>query len=92
MVKADLRCAAVAAASVLAKVERDSMMTSRAQRHPEYGWGGNKGYGAPEHVAALCRLGPCDQHRRSWHLPGDDGRSDPAGSGRSPDLRADVRY
>jgi ribonuclease HII len=77
-VKADLRCAAVAAASVLAKVERDSIMVGLAEAHPDYGWAENKGYSAPEHVAALRRLGPCELHRRSWNLPGlglcdDDG-------------------
>ena len=69
-VKADLRCAAVAAASVLAKVERDAMMVERSAAHPHYGWAGNKGYSAPDHVDALSRLGPCAQHRRSWSLPG----------------------
>lgn len=69
-VKADLRCAAVAAASVLAKVERDAMMVERSGRHPEYGWAGNKGYSAPDHLAALRRYGTTPQHRRSWRLPG----------------------
>jgi ribonuclease HII len=72
-VKADLRCAAVAAASVLAKVERDAIMVARAGDHPEYGWDGNKGYSAPEHGAALRRHGPCVQHRRSWNLPEQGG-------------------
>ncbi len=70
LVKGDLRCAAVAAASVLAKVERDAIMTDLAQQHPGYGWAGNKGYSAPDHLDALRELGPCDQHRRSWRLPG----------------------
>lgn len=69
LVKADLRCAAVAAASILAKVERDAIMVSRAEWFPGYGWQDNKGYSAPEHAAALRRLGPCPQHRRSWSLP-----------------------
>jgi ribonuclease HII len=69
-VKADLRCAAVAAASVLAKVERDAIMVDLAQRYPEYSWQFNKGYSAPEHISALRRLGPSDLHRRSWNLPG----------------------
>lgn len=69
LVKADLRCAAVAAASVLAKVERDAIMVRRAELFPDYGWRDNKGYSAPEHSAALRRLGPCQQHRRSWSLP-----------------------
>jgi ribonuclease HII len=69
-VKADLRCAAVAAASVLAKVERDAIMIELAQQYPEYGWQWNKGYSAPEHISALGRVGPSDLHRRSWNLPG----------------------
>jgi len=66
-VKADAHCAVVAAASVLAKVERDSHMTGLPD--PGYGWDRNKGYGASAHLEALARLGPCDQHRRSWNLP-----------------------
>jgi len=72
-VKADMRCAAVAAASVLAKVERDGIMVVRADEHPDYGWRDNKGYAAPEHVVALSQYGPSGQHRRSWSLPGVDG-------------------
>ncbi len=73
MIKADLRCAAVAAASVLAKVERDRIMVARARDFPGYGWEENKGYSAPEHGQALRRLGPCSQHRRTWSLPGQGG-------------------
>lgn len=65
---ADARCAVVAAASVLAKVERDALMTGLAD--PGYDWASNKGYATPSHVAGLERLGACDQHRRSWRLPG----------------------
>jgi ribonuclease HII len=72
MVKADLRCAAVAAASILAKVERDDLMVELAQRCPGYGWEDNKGYAAPDHVAGLRRVGPSSLHRRSWRLPGVD--------------------
>ncbi len=68
-VKGDLRCAVVAGASVLAKCERDAHMVDLAARHPAYGWEGNKGYSAPEHVAALRELGPTELHRRSWRLP-----------------------
>lgn len=71
-VKADLTCASVAAASVLAKVARDAHMRTLAERHPEYGWEINKGYATPEHLATLRALGPCAEHRRSWRLPGDD--------------------
>lgn len=69
-VRADLTCAGVAAASVLAKCERDAMMLELSSEHPEYGWAHNKGYAAPEHVDALRRLGPCALHRRSWNIPG----------------------
>jgi ribonuclease HII len=70
MVKADLRCAAVAAASVLAKVERDAIMVTRSAWFPQYNWHENKGYSAPDHLSALAAGGPCEQHRRSWSLPG----------------------
>ncbi len=70
MIKADLRCSSVAAASVLAKVERDDMMVALHPTHPAYGWAVNKGYAAPEHMQALEVHGPCEHHRRSWHLPG----------------------
>lgn len=69
-VKADMTCAGVAAASVLAKCERDAIMIRLSGGHPEYGWALNKGYSAPEHIDALRRLGPTALHRRSWNLPG----------------------
>ncbi|ADG74374.1 Ribonuclease H [Cellulomonas flavigena DSM 20109] len=68
-VKADRSCATVAAASVLAKCERDALMVQHAAAHPEYRWDENKGYASPEHVAALRELGPTPLHRRSWRLP-----------------------
>jgi ribonuclease HII len=67
-VKADATCATVAAASVLAKVERDSLMTRLAQDHPAYGWEGNKGYGAAGHRQAIVERGPSPHHRLSWRL------------------------
>ena len=69
-VKADMTCTSVAAASVLAKIERDAIMSDLAAQFPEYGWAGNKGYASPEHIDALSRLGPTSMHRRSWRLPG----------------------
>lgn len=68
-VKADRTCASVAAASVLAKCERDAMMTELSASHPAYRWDSNKGYASAEHVAALRELGPSPWHRRSWRLP-----------------------
>ena len=67
-VGADARCAVVAAASVLAKGERDALMAGLED--PGYDWASNKGYATPAHVAGLGRLGAGDQHRRSWRLPG----------------------
>jgi ribonuclease HII len=60
----------VAAASVLAKVDRDQLMTDLAAQHPQYGWEGNKGYGAATHVAAIRDHGLTDQHRQSWTIKG----------------------
>lgn len=68
--KADRRCAAVAAASILAKTTRDAMMVELAGLHPEYGWHDNKGYSTVDHIEALRRHGPTGHHRRSWNLPG----------------------
>ena len=73
MIKADMRCSSVAAASVLAKVARDRLVVERAADHPGYGWLDNKGYAAPEHLDALRRLGPTEYHRRSWNIPGCEG-------------------
>jgi ribonuclease HII len=69
-IKADLTCAAVAAASILAKTTRDGLMTELDAEHPEYCWAENKGYSAPAHIDALARFGPTVHHRRSWSLPG----------------------
>ncbi len=73
LTKADLTCASVAAASVLAKVERDGLMESLATVHPGYGWEHNRGYATELHRSALEALGPCSQHRRSWNLFGAEG-------------------
>jgi ribonuclease HII len=57
----------IAAASVLAKVHRDARMAAWDGVWPGYGFARHKGYGTPEHLAALERLGPCPLHRRSFH-------------------------
>ncbi|MEP9381137.1 ribonuclease HII [Nocardioides sp. KR10-350] len=72
MIKADLKCAAVAAASILAKTTRDALMVELHDEHPDYCWAENKGYASPAHIDALSRLGPSAHHRRSWSLPGVD--------------------
>ena len=66
IVKGDQRSVSIAAASVLAKVTRDRIMTDLAVTHPGYGWERNAGYGTAEHKAALARLGPTPHHRTSF--------------------------
>jgi len=56
----------IGAASILAKVARDRYMAELDTRHPGYGFARHKGYPTPEHLAALQRLGPCPEHRRSF--------------------------
>jgi ribonuclease HII len=69
-VKADRTCVSVAAASVLAKVERDALMVKLSSKFPAFGWEDNKGYASPGHIAALAAHGATVEHRRSWNLPG----------------------
>lgn len=58
--------AAIGAASILAKTARDARMLELDQRYPGYGFAAHKGYGTAAHLAALARLGPCPEHRRSF--------------------------
>lgn len=67
-VKADLSCASVAAASVVAKTTRDAMMAELSDGHPHFGWHENKGYASEQHREQLRVHGPCQHHRRSWRL------------------------
>jgi ribonuclease HII len=69
IIDGDQKSAAIAAAAVLAKVERDSMMVELDLECSEYGWGRNKGYGVPEHLEAIRRVGVSVHHRVSWNLP-----------------------
>jgi len=66
--RGDERSAAIAAASIVAKVTRDRIMIGLDAEYPEYGFARHKGYGTPEHLAALARFGPCEIHRRSFHV------------------------
>ena len=66
IVKGDARCAAISAASIVAKTARDRLMAELAKAHPGYGWERNAGYGTAEHRAALSRLGVTAHHRRSF--------------------------
>ncbi len=69
VVHGDRRCAAVAAASIVAKVHRDLEMVDLHQRDPRYGFDRHKGYATPEHLAALARFGYSSVHRRSFRPP-----------------------
>jgi ribonuclease HII len=66
VIDGDARSAAIAAASVIAKVTRDRYMCSIASLHPGFGFAENAGYSTPEHRAAIIELGPTIQHRRSF--------------------------
>lgn len=66
IVKGDARSYSIAAASVLAKVTRDRLMEEYHERWPAYGFAEHKGYGTPQHLAALAEHGPCPIHRRSF--------------------------
>ena len=66
IVSGDARCVSIAAASIVAKVTRDRIMTALAHTMPGYGFERHKGYGTPEHQEALARLGVSPQHRRSF--------------------------
>ena len=66
VVRGDARSLSIAAASIIAKVTRDTIMTDLAGSFPGYGWERNAGYGTTEHRAALARHGPTPHHRRSF--------------------------
>ncbi len=66
VVRGDARSLSIAAASIVAKVERDRLMAVLAEEFPGYGWERNAGYGTAEHAAALERLGVTPHHRKSF--------------------------
>jgi ribonuclease HII len=66
IVDGDACCHSIAAASVIAKTVRDRLMELLARRHPRYAWASNKGYGTPEHLAALADHGFTAHHRKSF--------------------------
>ena len=90
MIHGDARSVSIAAASILAKVERDAHLVELDRRYPQYQLARNKGYGTPEHLEALRLHGPCPEHRRTFEpvksyflplfpfeppqLPGEGGR------------------
>jgi ribonuclease HII len=66
LIRGDARSLSVAAASIVAKVVRDRLMTKLAARYPHYGWDNNAGYCTAGHLAAVARHGPSAHHRRSF--------------------------
>ncbi|RDI21369.1 RNase HII [Pseudacidovorax intermedius] len=66
IVKGDARVKAISAASILAKVHRDRLCLALHDEFPQYGFAAHKGYGTPEHLAALRQHGACVHHRRSF--------------------------
>ena len=66
IIHGDALSASIAAASILAKVERDRRMEEYDQLYPQYGLAQNKGYGTPDHLEALRRHGPSPLHRFSY--------------------------
>lgn len=66
IVKGDAKSVSIAAASILAKVTRDRMMTEYDALFPEYGFGKHKGYGTAAHIQALKSHGPCPIHRKTF--------------------------
>lgn len=68
VVKGDLQCHTIAAASVIAKVTRDRMMRRLHDEYPHYAWQTNVGYPTAQHYAALAEHGPTPYHRRSFRL------------------------
>ena len=66
VVKGDQLSISIAAASIVAKVERDKLMTNLSQTYPNYGWKTNKGYGTREHLEMLKTHGSTPHHRKSF--------------------------
>lgn len=66
IVKGDAKVPAISAASILAKTERDRLMSELARTYPGYGFEVHAGYGTPQHLKALMTLGVTPEHRRSF--------------------------
>ena len=66
VIKGDAKCATVAAASIVAKVHRDGLLTELDRVEPRYGFAEHKGYATPAHIAALKEHGPCVHHRTGF--------------------------
>lgn len=70
VIKGDNKCISIAAASIIAKVTRDSMMQDLHNKFPIYHWDSNKGYLTKAHLKALKKYGPCPYHRLSYKRVG----------------------
>ena len=66
IIEGDTKCAAISAASILAKVTRDRIMSELDLKWPLYGFAKHKGYSTRQHIAAIEKLGPCPIHRTSY--------------------------
>jgi len=66
IIKGDAKCLSIAAASIVAKVTRDSMMRDLDEEYPGYGFAQHKGYGTRQHIDGLDNLGACPIHRRTF--------------------------
>lgn len=66
IVKGDETVFLISLASIVAKVERDSLMQKMHKKYPQYGFNQHKGYGTKQHIAALFKFGPCKIHRMSF--------------------------
>ncbi len=66
VVKGDQKSVSIAAASIVAKVERDKLMVQLSREHQNYAWASNKGYGTREHLQLLHEHGPTAHHRKSF--------------------------
>jgi ribonuclease HII len=83
LIHGDARSVSIAAASILAKVERDRRMEEFHDLYPQYGLAQNKGYGTPDHLEALRRHGPSPLHRYSY-APVREARCWAAGAEQAP--------
>ena len=89
IVHGDALCTSIAAASVVAKVERDHLVRDLGRRFPAYGFEQHKGYGTPEHWQALSVNGPCPEHRLTYHGV-VAGSGEPVVAGSGAEVVADV--
>ena len=73
LVKADAKVSIVAAASIIAKVEKDKRMKEWDKKYPMYDWKNNAGYGTKGHVEAIKKYGYTEQHRRTFNIKALEG-------------------